>query len=191
MENSKMSKSLDNILLIKDLIKENPGEVIRFALISAHYRQPLKWSDDLVMQSKKTLQSMYSFLKKFKDDNLLDCDPDEDFIKALSDDLNTPKAISILHALFKNLRKEPENIKLRSKFIKSANILGLLQSNAKEWDSNESNDLDEQIVNELIEKRNMARKNKNFDASDQIRKELLDMGVILEDNKNETTWKKK
>ncbi len=143
------------------------------------------------MQSKKTLQSMYSFLKNFEDDILLDCDPDEDFIKALSDDLNTPKAISILHALFKNLKKEPENIELRSKFIKSANILGLLKSNAKEWDSNKSNDFDEQIVNELIEKRNMARKNKDFKASDQIRVELLDMGVILQDNENETTWKKK
>ena len=191
MENSKMSKSLDNILLIKDLIKENPGEAIRFSLISAHYRQPLKWSDKLVKQSKKTLENMYSFLEDFEENNLLDCDPDEDFIKALSDDLNTPKAISILHALFKKLRKEPKNIELRSKFIKSANILGLLQSNAKEWDCNKANDFDEQIVIELIEKRNVARENKNFEASDKIRKELLDMGIILEDNENETTWKKK
>jgi len=134
---------------------------------------------------------MYSFLEGFEENNLSDCDPDEDFIKALCDDLNTPKAISILHALFKNLRKEPENIELRSKFIKSANFLGLLKSNAKEWDSGKITDFDEQIVNNLIEKRNMARKDKNFELSDQIRIELLDMGIVLEDNENETIWKKK
>ena len=149
-----------------------------------------EWDGD-VRNEEKIVKLAMKLAEGFEENNLLDCDPDKDFIEALSDDLNTPKAISVLHALFKKLRKEPENIELRSKFIKSANILGLLESNAKEWDSNKSNDFDEQIVNELIEKRNMARKNKNFDASDQIRKELLDMGVILEDNKNETTWKKK
>ncbi len=191
MENSKMSKSSGNILLIKDLIKDVPGEVIRLALISAHYRQPLKWSNELIDQSKKTLQNMYSFLKEFEDDNLNKVDPDAEFIDALSDDLNTPKAISIIHSMFKELKKSPKDINLRSRFIKSANFLGLLMSKPSEWAFESSDSIDEKTINDLIEKRNQARKDKNFEESDQIREQLLDMGVTLEDNEDGTVWRKK
>jgi len=190
MENSKMSKSSGNILLIKDLIKDVPGEVIRLALISAHYRQPLKWSNELIDQSKKTLQNMYSFLKEFEDDNLNKVDPDAEFIDALSDDLNTPKAISIIHSMFKELKKSPKDINLRSRFIKSANFLGLLMSKPSEWGFESSDSIDEKTINDLIEKRNQARKDKNFEESDQIREQLLDMGVTLEDNEDDTVWRK-
>ena len=190
MENSKMSKSSGNILLIKDLIKDVPGEVIRLALISAHYRQPLKWSNELIDQSKKTLQNMYSFLKEFEDDNLNKVDPDAEFIDALSDDLNTPKAISIIHSMFKELKKSPKDINLRSRFIKSANFLGLLMSKPSEWGFESSDSIDEKTINDLIEKRNQARKDKNFEESDQIREQLLDMGVTLEDNEDGTVWRK-
>jgi len=190
MENSKMSKSSGNILLIKDLIKDVPGEVIRLALISAHYRQPLKWSNELIDQSKKTLQNMYSFLKEFEDDNLNKVGPDAEFIDALSDDLNTPKAISIIHSMFKELKKSPKDINLRSRFIKSANFLGLLMSKPSEWAFESSDSIDEKTINDLIEKRNQARKDKNFEESDQIREQLLDMGVTLEDNEDGTVWRK-
>jgi len=190
MENSKMSKSSGNILLIKDLIKDVPGEVIRLALISAHYRQPLKWSNELIDQSKKTLQNMYSFLKEFEDDNLNKVGPDAEFIDALSDDLNTPKAISIIHSMFKELKKSPKDINLRSRFIKSANFLGLLMSKPSEWGFESSDSIDEKTINDLIEKRNQARKDKNFEESDQIREQLLDMGVTLEDNEDGTVWRK-
>ena len=190
MENSKMSKSSGNILLIKDLIKDVPGEVIRLALISAHYRQPLKWSNELIDQSKKTLQNMYSFLKEFEDDNLNKVGPDAEFIDALSDDLNTPKAISIIHSMFKELKKSPKDINLRSRFIKSANFLGLLMSKPSEWGFESSDSIDEKTINDLIEKRNQARKDKNFEESDQIREQLLDMGVTLEDNEDDTVWRK-
>jgi len=190
MENSKMSKSSGNILLIKDLIKDVPGEVIRLALISAHYRQPLKWSNELIDQSKKTLQNMYSFLKEFEDDNLNKVGPDAEFIDALSDDLNTPKAISIIHSMFKELKKSPKDFNLRSRFIKSANFLGLLMSKPSEWGFESSDSIDEKTINDLIEKRNQARKDKNFEESDQIREQLLDMGVTLEDNEDGTVWRK-
>ncbi|MEC7830518.1 MAG: cysteine--tRNA ligase, partial [Pseudomonadota bacterium] len=190
MENSKMSKSSGNILLIKDLIKDVPGEVIRLALISAHYRQPLKWSNELIDQSKKTLQNMYSFLKEFEDDNLNKVGPDAEFIDALSDDLNTPKAISIIHSMFKELKKSPKDINLRSRFIKSANFLGLLMTKPSEWGFESSDSIDEKTINDLIEQRNQARKDKNFEESDQIREQLLDMGVTLEDNEDGTVWRK-
>ena len=190
MENSKMSKSLGNILLIKDLIKDIPGEVIRLALISAHYRQPLKWSDELIDQSKKTLRNMYSFLEEFEDDDLIESVPDKKFLEALSDDLNTPKAISIIHSMFKELKKSPKDINLRSSFKKSANFLGLLQSKPSEWGFKSNENIDKKMVNDLIERRNQARKDKNFEESDHIREQLLSMGIILEDNEDGTVWRK-
>ena len=185
-----MSKSLGNILLIKDLIKDIPGEVIRLALISAHYRQPLKWSDELIDQSKKTLRNMYSFLEEFEDDDLIESGPDKKFLEALSDDLNTPKAISIIHSMFKELKKSPKDINLRSSFIKSANFLGLLQSKPSEWGFKSNENIDKKMVNDLIERRNQARKDKNFEESDHIREQLLSMGIIIEDNEDGTVWRK-
>tara|TARA_B100000029_G_scaffold105334_1_gene95984 strand:+ start:2834 stop:4204 length:1371 start_codon:yes stop_codon:yes gene_type:complete len=190
MENSKMSKSLGNILLIKDLIKDIPGEVIRLALISAHYRQPLKWSDKLIDQSKKTLRNMYSFLKEFEDDDLIESGPDKKFLEALSNDLNTPKAISIIHSMFKELKKSPNDISLRSSFIKSANFLGLLKSKPSEWGSKSNENIDKNMINDLIERRDQARKDKNFEESDHIREQLLSMGITIEDNEDGTVWRK-
>ena len=123
MEDSKMSKSLGNILLIKDLLNEMPGEVIRLSLMSSHYRQPLKWSDDLVDQSKKTLNTFYSFLEQYEGVDTMDVNVNEEILSSLSDDINTPKAISVLHSMFKDLKKDPDNIELRSSFIKSANFM--------------------------------------------------------------------
>ena len=105
MADSKMSKSLGNILLIKDLINEMPGEVIRLSLMSSHYRQPLKWSDDLVDQSKKTLNTFYSFLEQYEGVDTMDINVNEEILSSLSDDINTPKAISVLHSMFKDLKK--------------------------------------------------------------------------------------
>ena len=126
MQDSKMSKSLGNIVLIKDLLADMHGEVIRLALMSSHYRQPLKWTNDLVKQSKKTLNNMYSFLEKNEDIDIVETDINMDMLFALSDDLNTPKAVSVLHSIFKKLKKDPNNIDLRSSFIRSANFMGLL-----------------------------------------------------------------
>ena len=109
MADSKMSKSLGNILLIKDLINEMPGEVIRLSLMSSHYRQPLKWSDDLVDQSKKTLNTFYSFLEQYEGVDTMDINVNEEILSSLSDDINTPKAISVLHSMFKDLKKDPDN----------------------------------------------------------------------------------
>ena len=191
MADSKMSKSLGNILLIKDLISDTPGEVIRLSLMSSHYRQPLKWSDELVSQSKKTLNNFYSYLKDYEDIENIDSFVNEDILNALSDDLNTPKAISILHSMFKNLKKDPDNIELRSSFLKSANLMGLLITKPSNWFLNEDNNLDTKMIDDLIEKRNQARISKDFALADDIRDKLLTMGIVLEDKNNITTWKKR
>ena len=191
MADSKMSKSLGNILLIKDLLNEMPGEVIRLSLMSSHYRQPLKWSDDLVDQSKKTLNTFYSFLEKYEGLDIMDINIDEAILSSLSDDINTPKAISVLHSMFKDLKKDPDNIELRSSFIKSANFMGLLFSKPSNWLLKEDNNIDIKVINDLIEERNRARQSRDFSVADNIRDKLLDMGVVLEDKNDITTWKKK
>ena len=191
MADSKMSKSLGNILLIKDLLNDIPGEVIRLSLISSHYRQPLKWSDELVYQSKKTLDTFYSFLEQYEDVDIIDANINEEILNSLSDDINTPKAISVLHSIFKDLKKDPENNELRSSFIKSANFMGLLFSKPSNWLLKENNSVDTKKIDELIKERNQARQSKDFSVADKIRNKLLDMGVVLEDKNDITTWKKK
>jgi len=191
MADSKMSKSLGNILLIKDLLNDMPGEVIRLSLMSSHYRQSLKWSDDLVDQSKKTLNTFYSFLEKYEGIDIMDINVNEEILSSLSDDINTPKAISVLHSMFKDLKKDPDNNELRSSFIKSANFMGLLFSKPSNWLLKEDNNIDTKVIDELIEERNRARQSKDFFVADNIRDKLLDMGVVLEDKNDITTWKKK
>ena len=191
MADSKMSKSLGNILLIKDLINEMPGEVIRLSLMSSHYRQPLKWSDDLVDQSKKTLNTFYSFLEQYEGVDTMDVNVNEEILSSLSDDINTPKAISVLHSMFKDLKKAPDNNELRSSFIKSANFMGLLFSKPSNWLLKEDNNIDTKVIDELIEERNQARQSRDFLVADNIRDKLLDMGIVLEDKNDITTWKKK
>ena len=191
MEDSKMSKSLGNILLIKDLINEMPGEVIRLSLMSSHYRQPLKWSDDLVDQSKKTLNTFYSFLEQYEGVDTMDINVNEEILSSLSDDINTPKAISVLHSMFKDLKKDPDNNELRSSFIKSANFMGLLFSKPSNWLLKEDNNIDTKVIDKLIEERNQARQSRDFLVADNIRDKLLDMGIVLEDKNDITTWKKK
>ncbi len=191
MEDSKMSKSLGNILLIKDLLNEMPGEVIRLSLMSSHYRQPLKWSDDLVDQSKKILNTFYSFLEQYEGIDIIDINVNEEILNSLSDDINTPKAISVLHSMFKDLKKDPDNNELRSSFIKSANFMGLLFSKPSNWLLKEDNNIDTEVIDKLIEERNLARQSKDFLAADNIRDKLLDMGIVLEDKNDITTWKKK
>ncbi len=191
MADSKMSKSLGNIILIKDLINDMPGEVIRLSLMSSHYRQPLKWSDELVNQSKKTLDTFYSFLEQYEDVDIIDAKINEEILTSLSDDINTPKAISVLHSIFKDLKKDSDNIELRSSFIKSANFMGLLFSKPSNWLLKEDNNVDTKVIDGLIKERNQARQSKDFSAADKIRNKLLDMGVVLEDKNDITTWKKK
>ena len=191
MADSKMSKSLGNILLIKDLLNDMPGEVIRLSLMSSHYRQPLKWSDELVNQSKKTLDTFYSFLEQYENVDIIDTKINEEILNSLSDDINTPKAISVLHSIFKDLKKDSDNTELRSSFIKSANFMGLLFSKPSNWLLKEDNNVDTKVIDELIKKRNQARQSKDFSAADKIRNKLLDMGVVLEDKNDITTWKKK
>jgi cysteinyl-tRNA synthetase len=176
VEGEKMSKSIGNVLLVHDMINDGlKGEAIRLALLSTHYRQPFDWTDEGVKQAEKTLNKWYGIVL----DTVQDDTADQAVVDAMVDDMNTPKAISELHRLAKD--KSP---KLKA----SANILGLLIHDASEWQDDKSVNIDVSKVEQLIQERNDARANKDFARSDEIRDELLSMGVEIKDGRDGTSW---
>ena len=134
---------------------------------------------------------MYSFLEKNEVDDIIDIDINKDMLLALCDDLNTPKALSVLHSIFKKLKKDPSNIDLRSSFIRSANFMGLLLVKPSNWGKKDDDEINEQLIDELVNERNKARKAKDFVLADEIRDRLLNLDIILEDKDSITRWKKK
>ena len=191
VEGNKMSKSDGNFVTVNELKDSFQGEVIRLTMISTHYRQPLNWTKDNLNESKKTLDKWYTFLSNFNGDELKDVNNDNEIMETLLDDMNTPKAISVLHQKFKDCQSGDKG--LVSNFLYSANMLGLLNDKPSEWLSwkKENLNINTAQVELLIAQRNEARSNKNFDDADRIRDELDKMGVILEDQGGETTWKVK
>jgi cysteinyl-tRNA synthetase len=167
-----MSKSLGNIVTPAELLAQgHRGETLRLALLSAHYRQPLAWTDEVVAQAKGTLDRLYRIAG--------DADAteaDAGVVDALSDDLNTPLALSRLIAL-----------EDRGAVRASAALLGLLQTTAEDW-FQAGGDAD--AIEARIAERAEAKKNRDFAAADRIRDELKADGILLEDGPSGTTWRK-
>jgi len=177
MEGEKMSKSLGNIITVKDLLERYDGEVIRLALLSTHYRKPINFSESLLDQSKNILNKLYKNLNNQGNEDEIS----EDVSKALLDDLNTPLAIS-------NLLK----IKCSRTLLKSANLLGLLNKTTDEWFAlNNKFTISENDIEFLIQERDRARKSKDFKKADEIRDQLEENNVVLEDVDGHTIWRVK
>ena len=167
---------------MKDLLKEYDGEVIRLAILSSHYRQPLIWSNDLLNQSIKTLDKLYLSIASFDlEIDIEDCNPDEEVLSALYDDLNTPKALAKIFSISKSISKSENKINLVKSLIGSANLIGLLnhRSDDKKFKNN-IYDTDEKIQN-LIKERKLARDNKDYLESDRIRDILIKLGIKIND----------
>jgi len=177
MEGEKMSKSLGNIITVKDLLNRYDGEVIRLALLSTHYRKPINFGESLLEQSKNILNRLYKNLNNESNEDRIS----EDVKKALLDDLNTPLAIS-------NLLK----IKCSKTLLKSANLLGLLNKTTDEWFAlNNQLTISENDIESLIQERDGARKSKDFKRADEIRDQLEENNVVLEDVGGQTIWRVK
>ena len=177
MEGEKMSKSLGNIITVKELLEEYDGEVIRLALLSTHYRKPINFGKSLLEQSKNILNKLYKNLNSESDEALVS----EDILIPLLDDLNTPLAIS-------NLSK----IKCSKTLKKSANFLGLLNRTSEEWFAlNNKSTMSKNDIELLIKQRDEARKLKNFAKADEIRDQLDNNHVVLEDVDGKTIWRVK
>jgi cysteinyl-tRNA synthetase len=187
-----MSKSLGNYFTVHELLEEgHRGEAIRFALLTAHYRQPIDITRDGLKDAKTTLDRLYTALAKAEVDATPQ--PNDHILAALADDLNTPLAISEMHELASKLNKaeKPEEKRaLKSALLGAGALLGLLQQNSAAWFQESGGGLQAAEIESLIDARNAARKAKNFAEADRIRTQLSDAGVILEDGPHGTTWKR-
>jgi cysteinyl-tRNA synthetase len=196
VEKEKMSKSIGNVLLVNDILKRVPGEAIRLALLNAHYRQPLDWTDDGVDQAKKMLDRLYgaarSLIEIDADANAL---PDPDFLAALNDDLNTPKAMAALFELVRQINtatERSEKGRLKGILLASAGLMGLLEQHPEDWfimGGVAGEGPGTLQIEEFIEARNKARADRDFTESDRIRDELAEHGIILEDGPDGTKWR--
>ena len=190
----KMSKSLGNIILVKDLANEYHGEVIRLALMSSHYRQGLDWNEKIIHQSKKLLDKLYKILLDLKLEDLVEIQNDS-WIDPLMDDLNTPGFIANVNVLVKSYlsaSKEEKGI-LKSKLVLLGNLLGILQEDPNSWFESDKLDknINEEEIEALIVERNEAKMNKDFEKADVIRAELMSKGIELMDSSSGTSWKLK
>ena len=183
MSNEKMAKSQGNILKIKDFRNKISGQIIRLALMSTHYKQPLDWNDKLLSDCENTLDKWYrvysSDLKSIK--------VPEEILKPLYEDLNTPGYIANLHNLFEKASKG-ENINL---FISACQFIGLMNESREQWNNFKKNkaSISESEIKNMLSLRDKARENKNYKEADRIRDELYDKGVLIEDKDGKTLWK--
>jgi cysteinyl-tRNA synthetase len=197
VERRKMSKSLGNTLVVHDLLKSHPGEALRYLLLSAHYRQPLDWSEQELERSRRTLDRLYGVLRTASDSFgpfQADERPGEAFVEALSDDLNTPVALAEFNRIARELaRAETREAAQQAagELLAAAGLIGLLQLNPADWFGAGSEDSASAPIEALIQKRNAAREARDFAAADAIRDELTAMGIVLEDADGVTRWRRK
>ncbi len=197
VEKRKMSKSLGNTLVVHELLKNHPGEVLRYLLLSAHYRQPLDWSDQELDSARRTLDRLYGVLRTadqaygpFEADDR----PGDALLEALSDDLNTPVALAEFNRVAKELARadNPADAqKVAGELLADAAFIGLLQTPPDEWFGAGTEDSASAEIEALIEKRIQARADRDFAAADTIRDQLTAMGVVLEDAGGVTRWRRK
>ena len=185
ISNEKMAKSQGNILKINDFKEKVSGQILRFALMSAHYKQPLDWNDKLLKECKNTIDKWYQIYLSLKTPLKI---PNE-MLLPLYDDLNTPGYISNLHNLFDKAKNGNENDK--KIFISACNFVGLLNETKDQWleFKKKKSLISEQDITKKIDLRNKARENKDYKEADRIRNELLDKGVLIEDKDGKTIWK--
>ncbi|MBI5940397.1 MAG: cysteine--tRNA ligase [Caulobacterales bacterium] len=193
MAGEKMSKSLGNVIIPHDLLKTVPGEVLRWALLAAHYRQPLDWTGELIEQSRKALDRLYGALQRVKGLEVEVRDPPAAFIEALSDDLNTPKAYAELFALAKTLETAHGDGKAAAKadLLAAANLLGFLMADPDVWFAGGADEELKGKVEALLEARVTARADKDWAEADRIRAEIDALGVIVMDSPQGATWRLK
>lgn len=189
MDSEKMSKSLGNVKLVHDLLKEWDGETLRFALMSGHYRQPLDFTHALLTQSKATLDRLYNALRRM-DVEAAETSAPTGVMSALCDDLNTPLALAELSALATEANKAEAHDwpRLKGQMLAAGALLGLLQKNPEDWARGDASEAER--IDALVAGRVAARKAKDFAEADRIRKELAAEGIEIMDGPDGSTWRR-
>ncbi len=182
----KMSKSLGNIITIQKMREKINGQVIRLALLSSHYKQPLDWNENLIKESQNTLNKWYTQFEKDNEDQL-----NEDLLQPLLEDLNTPGYISKLHSLYDKASKGDKSAK--KLFLGGCRLIGFLEEDLEIWKKFKKtiSKIDEKTIKSKIKDRENARKKGDYKLADNIRKDLENNNVIIEDKGDKTTWKYK
>jgi len=194
IDNTKMSKSLGNVSLVRDLLKDHPGEVIRLALLTAHYRQPLEWSSKTLITAKKMLDRIYGALRDIQvsPEKITSTKVPNIILEALSNDLNTPMAMAEVFSLAKKLNKTLDNNEreeIAAQIYASGKILGLFEKDANEWFSQVTQcKYSEEEIENLMAQREEARLIKDFNTADKIRDQLLNEGINIEDTSVGIRW---
>jgi cysteinyl-tRNA synthetase len=193
IEGEKMSKSLGNFRMVNELLEQYPGEVLRYVILSAHYRSEQQFSADLLDSAWRSLDTLYGFLRGQETSDAM-LNPEGVGYRALLDDLNSPVAISELYRLAKKMHAASGEAKARVKaeLMGLAKLMGLLQQDPEQWFTRArgGNDIGAEAIEALIEKRKQAKSDKDYAGADRVRRDLLDMGVVLEDSREGTTWRR-
>lgn len=190
VNNEKMAKSTGNFFTIADVLKKHHPEVVRYFLLSSHYRSPLNYSDDNLQLAAKALSRLYQSIRDVACGDEESYDPTwlDKYHAAMHDDFNTPLALSVLFQLSHEVNKtKSTHLAATLKYL--ASTLGLLQESAQEFLQSGQQDLDVAAINQRIMERNQARVAKDFAEADAIRKRLLEQGIELEDGPDGTTWR--
>ncbi len=196
MDHEKMSKSLGNVLLVHELIKSIPGEVLRLGLLSAHYRQPLDWSDATLAQAYKGLDRLYGAVRGVEvgEDARASAAPPDALVAALEDDLNTPQAMAEFFMLAKHLNKArsgSERERLAAVMYASGDLMGLLGQDPEDWFAAPADgELSPAEIETILEKRRIAKRDKDYAAADAYRDRLTAAGIGIEDGPDGTTWRR-
>ena len=201
INDEKMSKSLNNFFTIRDILEKYDGETLGYFLISSHYRSPLNFSSTNIDSAKSALKRLYTATRGLSDNVSINyvsnnnLDYEDRFNSALNDDFNTPIAISILFEIAKQINVERLNDLKKANALsqllkKLSNFLGILEYDADEY-LKQGSELSENEILDKISKREQARLSKDFAMSDQVRDELLEFGIILEDTADGTTWRRR
>ena len=185
IDKEKMSKSLGNVISITNAVEKYSGQVVRLALLSAHYSQPLDWNEELLTNQKKILDKWYNLYEELKKEDDFKAD------ETLLDDLNTPGFIAKIHELYNVASKGNSEKKIQ--FNKACRMLGLFNQTKQDWHNFRKKHINiaENTIKEKIEERNNAKKKGDFKLADKIRNELLCKGILIEDLKDKTIWKYK
>jgi cysteinyl-tRNA synthetase len=193
---SKMSKSLGNTLVIHELLKQTRGEVLRYLLLSAHYRQPLDWSEETLARVQRTVDRVYGVIRdanaKFGPLRASE-EASAKFMAALLDDINTPDALAELNSEARRLANADNAEAAHAaagKLLAAGAFIGLFQQDPQSWLAGDTEGLDDALIDQLIEERNLSRKNRNFARADEIRNQLQEMGISLEDVADGTRWRR-
>ena len=196
MDSTKMSKSLGNVLLVRELLDKHAGETLRMALIAAKYREPLNWNDDLVAQAKAQLDRMYGTLARLVDINL--CDDEiiaaPAFTAAMDDDLNTPKAVAALMetvTLANRSTDAAERRRCKAELLAGGRELGILQGDPVAWGKGVAVDgVTDAAIDALVAERVAARSAKDWQRADAVRDQLVALGIQIMDGANGTEWRR-